>query len=376
MTVHRIRIDRSRTLAEEPGTGHNRWHPRIPPILQCDPGDEVVMGTRDALDSQIGPGSTAEQVTDADLSVVHPLTGPVHVRGAEPGDMLEVEILDVQAVGGFGYTIQVPGFGFLRDDFPEPHIVRWDLEDGWATSADLPGVRIRAAPFMGVMGVAPSEELLARVHAREQELGDAGGLVLPPDPDGATPGTDPIASDGLRTIPPRENGGNMDIKQMSCGTTVRFPVFVDGAMFSAGDAHFAQGDGEACGTAIEIASSFSFRVRLRKGEAADGNVSDVHFVTREALAPDSVSSNRSYYATTGICVDERGWQEAENVTLAARNALLNMIDHITRNYPFDRRQAYALCSVAVDLKVSQLVDAPNVLVTAFLPMDIFTGEGD
>ena len=376
MTVHRIRIDHSRALAAEPGTGHNRWHPLIPPILHCSPGDEVVMGTRDALDSQIGPGSTAEQVAISNLSVVHPLTGPVHVRGAEPGDMLEVEIVDVQAVGGFGYTIQVPGFGFLRDDFPEPHIVRWDLDDGWATSADLPGVRIRGAPFMGVMGVAPSHELLARVHAREQELGDAGGLVLPPDSDGATPGTDPIASDGLRTIPPRENGGNMDIKQMCAGTTVWFPVFVDGALFSAGDAHFAQGDGEACGTAIEIAASFSFRVRLRKGEAKGSNVSDVHFITREAVPPDAVSDHRSFYATTGICVDERGRQEGENVTLAARNALLNMIDHITRNYPLDRQQAYALCSVAVDLKVSQLVDAPNVAVTAFLPTDIFAGEGD
>ena len=375
MTVRRIRIDHSRALAEEPGTGHNRWHPRIPPILRCDPGDEVVMGTRDALDSQIGPGSTAEHVADSDLSVVHPLTGPVHVRGAEPGDMLEVEILDVEAVGGFGYTIQVPGFGFLRDDFPEPHIVRWDLDEGWATSADLPGVRIRGAPFMGVMGVAPSHELLARVHAREQDLGDRGGLVLPPDSGGATPGTDPVASEGLRTIPPRENGGNMDIKQMSAGTTVRFPVFVDGALFSAGDAHFAQGDGEACGTAIEIASSFSFRVRLLKGEAKGSNVSDVHFTTRADSHPHP-AGNRSYYATTGICVDGRGRQEAENVTLAARNALLNMIDHITRNYPLDRQQAYALCSVAVDLKVSQLVDAPNVAVTAFLPMDIFAGEGD
>ena len=371
MNVHRIRIDHSRTLAEEPGTGHNRWHPRIPPILRCRSGDEVVMGTRDALDSQIGPGSTAEQVVGADLGVVHPLTGPVHVLGAEPGDMLEIEIGDIEPVGGFGYTIQVPGFGFLRDDFPEPHIVRWDLDEGWATSADLPGVRIRGGPFMGVMGVAPSGELLARAQAREQELGERDGLVLPPDSDGATPGIDPVASDGLRTIPPRENGGNMDIKQMSAGTTVRFPVFVDGALFSAGDAHFAQGDGEACGTAIEIAASFSFRVRLRKGEAAAGNVRDVHFTTRADSYPHPAGNNRSYYATTGICVDERGRQEAENVTLAARNALLNMIDHITRNYRFDRQQAYALCSVAVDLKVSQLVDAPNVLVTAFLPTDIF-----
>lgn len=371
MTVQGIRIDHSRALAEEPGTGHNRWHPLIPPILRCSPGDEVVMGTRDALDSQIGPGSTAEQVVDADLSVVHPLTGPVHVRGAEPGDMLEVEIVDVQAVGGFGYTIQLPGFGFLRDEFPEPHIVRWDLDDGWATSADLPGVRIPGAPFMGVMGVAPSPGLLARVHGREQELADRGGLVLPPDSDGAVPGLDPVATDGLRTIPPRENGGNMDIKQMTAGTAVRFPVFVDGALFSAGDAHFAQGDGEACGTAIEIAASFWFRVRLRKGEAAGSNVSDVHFTTRADSHPHPAGNDRSYYATTGICVDERGRQEAENVTLAARNALLNMIDHITRNHRFDRQQAYALCSVAVDLKVSQLVDAPNVIVTAFLPTDIF-----
>lgn len=371
MTVHRIGIDHSLPLAEEPETGHNRWHPAIAPVLSCSSEDEIVMGTRDALDSVIGPNSTAADVANADLGIVHPLTGPVYIEDAEPGDMLEVEIVEVEPYGGFAYTIQAPGFGFLRDEFPEPYIVRWNIADGWATSNDIRGVRIPGVPFMGVMGVAPSPDLLTRVIAREAELGDRNGLVMLPDSNGATPGVDPIASEGLRTIPPRENGGNMDAKQMFAGATVRFPVFVEGALFSAGDAHFAQGDGEACGTAIEMASTFTFRVRLHKGEAVANNISDIHFTTRERPHSQVAGKMRSHYATTGICVDERGRQEPENVTLAARNALLNMIDHITREHGFNRQQAYALCSVAVDLKVSQLVDAPNVMVTAFLPMDIF-----
>ena len=368
MTVHRIEIDHSLPLADEPATGHNRWHPDIPPVLSCAPGDEIVMGTRDALDLLIGPDSTAADVANADLGSVHPLTGPVHIQDAEPGDVLEVEVIEVEPQGTFAYTIQAPGFGFLRDEFPEPHIVKWNLADGWATSGDLRGVRIPGVPFMGVMGVAPSAELLATVNSREAGLGDRGGLVMLPDSNGATPGTGPIASEGLRTIPPRENGGNMDAKQMCAGASVRFPVFVEGALFSAGDAHFAQGDGEACGTAIEMASTFTFRVNLHKGESARDNISDIHFTNRETARSDPAGA---YYATTGLCVDDAGQQHPENVTLAARNALLNMIDHITREHGFDRQQAYALCSVAVDLKVSQLVDAPNVMVTAFLPLDIF-----
>jgi formamidase len=129
MAVHEIRVDPAKTLLEEPGTGHNRWHPDIPPVVRCEPGDEVVMETRDAFDGQIGPSGTSDTVGAANLDVVHPLTGPVFVEGAEPGDLLEVEILEV-APDAFGFTAQVPGFGFLREEFPEPYLVRWDIADG------------------------------------------------------------------------------------------------------------------------------------------------------------------------------------------------------------------------------------------------------
>jgi formamidase len=132
MATHEVRVDFSKTLAEEPETGHNRWHPDIPPLVRCDPGDEVILQTRDALDGQIGRDATAETVGAANLNVVHPLTGPVYVNGAEAGDLLEVEILEVEP-HGVGFTVQVPGFGFLNDEFPDPYIVKWTIADGWAT---------------------------------------------------------------------------------------------------------------------------------------------------------------------------------------------------------------------------------------------------
>src|SRR6266536_968749 len=155
MATREVRVNWSKTLAEEPATGHNRWHPEIPPAVSCDPGDEVVLATRDAFDGQMGPSATLETVAAPNLNVVHPLTGPVYVNGAEPGDLLEVEVLEVEP-DRYGYTVQVPGFGFLRDEFPDPFMVRWRNADGWATSDDLPGVRIPGAPFMGTIGLAPT----------------------------------------------------------------------------------------------------------------------------------------------------------------------------------------------------------------------------
>jgi formamidase len=238
---HRVEIDRSRPLAQQPETGHNRWHPDIPPILRVDPGDTVELETRDAIDGQYSPTSSIEDVAQTDLSVVHPLTGPVYVNGAEPGDLLEVQIGEITPEP-FGFTVQIPGFGFLRDVFTEPHMVKWQIEGGFATSPDLPGVRIPGAPFMGVIGVAPSADLLREITARETELLGRGGAVLPPDTTGAVPADEPIASTALRTVPPRETGGNLDIKQLSQGTTLLLPVYQEGALFSVGDAHFAQGD--------------------------------------------------------------------------------------------------------------------------------------
>ena len=369
MATHEIRIDRSKTLLEEPGTGHNRWHPDIPPVLRCEPGDEVVLETRDAFDGQMGPDATLETVAAPNLDVVHPLTGPVFVRGAEPGDVLEVDILDVEP-DRYGYTVQVPGFGFLRDVFPDPFKVNWDIADGWATSPELPGVRIPGSPFMGTIGLTPGQELLVRTAAREQALLDRGGFVLPPSLSGAVPDDPRIAGEALRTIPPREQAGNVDIKQLGKGARLLIPVDTPGALFSAGDAHFAQGDCETCGTAIEMRATLRVRFGLRKGEAAEKGIRDLRFARDDYFLPPNYAAPRRFFATTGISVTKDGENHAEDATLAARNALLNMIEHLGER-GWTRQQAYAICSVAVDLKISQLVDVPNMLVSAFLPEDIF-----
>jgi formamidase len=370
MAVHEIRIDRSKTLAGEPGTGHNRWHPDIPPVVRCEPGDEVILETRDAFDGQMTPDASLDTVAAPDLDVVHPLTGPVYVEGAEPGDLLEVEITEIEP-DSYGYTVQVPGFGFLRDDFPEPFKVNWDMADGWATSAGLPGVRIPGSPFMGTIGLPPGHELLATTTAREQALLDRGGFVLPPSPASAVPSDPRLAAEGLRTVPPREQAGNVDIKQLGKGARLLIPVDTPGGLFSAGDAHFAQGDCETCGTAIEMSATLHVRFTVRKGEAARNNIRDLRFTRQDYYLPPEYAAPRRFYATTGISVTKDGVNHSEDITLAARNALLNMIDHLTER-GWTRQQAYAICSVAVDLKISQLVDAPNMLVSAFLPEDIFT----
>ncbi len=371
MATHEIRIDARKTLREQPQTGHNRWHPDISPVVVCQPGDEVVLETRDAFDGQMGPSATLETVAAPDLGVVHPLTGPVFVGGAEPGDVLEVEILDVEP-DRYGYTVQVPGFGFLRDVFPEPFKVAWDLADGWATSPDLPGVRIPGSPFMGTIGLTPGHTLLAATAAREQALLDRGGFVLPPSAASAVPEDPRIAAEGLRTIPPREQAGNVDIKQLGKGARLLIPVDTPGALFSAGDAHFAQGDCETCGTAIEMRATLHVRFAVREGEAAEKGIRDLRFMRTDYSLPPEYAAPRRFFATTGISVTKDGENHAEDATLAARNALLNMIEHLTER-GWTRQQAYAICSVAVDLKISQLVDVPNILVSAFLPEDIFVG---
>jgi formamidase len=370
---HVVSIDPSKPLSEEPGTGHNRWHEDIEPVVEVDPGDTVVYETRDAFDGQLNGESTAEDVGNLDLSGVHPLTGPVFVKGAEPGDLLEVKLVAVEADPWeqWGYTVEVPGFGFLRDDFPEPYIVHWRLHGNeYAESEQLPGVRIRCNPHPGVLGLAPSAELRQRATEREGALVERGGLALLPDPEGAVPTDEEIAAEGLRTIPPRETAGNIDIKQISPGTTVLLPVYAEGGLVSTGDVHYAQGDCEACGTAIEVRTRVHLRFGIRKGEAERRGIRDLQFFRDDYFTRPELAAPRRFFATTGISVHKDGTNESEDLSLSAKNALLNMIEHLqTRG--FDRQQAYALCSVAVDLRVSQVVDVPNLLVSALLPLDIF-----
>jgi formamidase len=364
-----ITVDYGKRLAEEPQKGHNRWHEAITPVAEAALGEEVEIQTRDAFDGQITPATTAEDLRRCDLNLVHPLTGPVYVAGAEPGDLLEVEICDMKPAA-FGYTVQVPGFGFLRDAFPDPYIAKWTIKDGFAQSTDLPDVRIPDGSFVGVIGVAPSKELRETIERREAALAARGGMALPPAAQGAVPAVEPIASEALRTIPPRENGGNMDIKQLSKGARLLLPVFVGGALFSVGDAHFAQGDGEACGTAIEMSGSILVRFSLHQGEARRRGIRFPRFQRNDYYFPPELAAPKRFLATTGMSIRADGINESEDTTLSARNALLSMIDLLVER-GWTRQQAYAICSVAVDLKISELVDVPNMVVSAFLPLDIF-----
>ena len=370
---HVISIDPFKPLGEEPGTGHNRWHEAIEPVVEVDPGDTVVYETRDAFDGQLNSGSTVEDMATLDLGPVHPLTGPVFVKGAEPGDLLEIRLIEIEADPWeqWGYTVEVPGFGFLRDEFPDPYIIHWRLHGNeYAESEQLPGVRIRCNPHPGTLGLAPSAELRKRATEREAELAERGGFALPPDPNGAVPSDESIASEALRTVPPRETAGNIDIKQIGPGTTALVPVYAEGALVSTGDVHYAQGDCEACGTAIEMRSRVHLSFGIRKGEAERRGIQDLQFFRDDYWARPELAVPRRFFATTGIGVNKDGTNESEDLSLSAKNALLNMIEHLeTRG--FDRQQAYALCSVAVDLHISQVVDVPNLLVSALLPLDIF-----
>lgn len=369
--AHALTIDPWKPLTAQPAVGHNRWHEDVPPALEVEPGDRVVIETLDAFEGGIGPDLTDAGVAALDLGPVHPLSGPVFVKGAEPGDLLEVKLLNIEADpwGNHGYTAEVPGFGFLRDVFPDPYIVHWDLGAGYAESRQLPGVRVRYGAHPGVIGLAPSRALRERALAREGALAERGGAVLMPSEAGAHPGG-AVAREGLRTVPPREVGGNMDIKQVTPGVSVLLPVHVEGALFSTGDVHYAQGDCEACGTAIEMRSRVHVQFAVHKGEAARRNIRSLQFYRDTFFNPPELAAPKRFYATTGFSVTEDGENRSEDLSLAARNALLAMIDYLGER-GFNRQQAYAICSVAVDLRVSQVVDVPNFLVSALLPLDIF-----
>ncbi len=370
---------------------HNRFHPDLPPVANADPGDTVIFETRDAFDNQYGPGTVPADVPGADLGRVHPLTGPLFVNGAEAGDILEVTIQCVEpGPDKFGYTVGFPGFGFLRDLFTTPFIAHWNLRRGHATSPDMPGIRIPANGFPGTIGVAPGPALLATVLAREAALAAAGGFVLTPSAISAVPaslcGSGALAETTcLRTIPPRENGGNMDIKGMIQGTRLLFPCYVPGCLLSIGDVHFAQGDGEVSGTAIEMNAVVTVKVNLREGQA---------FLLRDRPAFEGGSQFKKlapekFYATVGYPLKAAGevppqsahadlaeigplQNLSEDLTLAARDALRAMINHLVdvRGLTFD--QAYVLASVAVDLRIGNLVDVPNFAVYAVLPLEVFT----
>ncbi len=366
----------------------NRLHPEIPMAARVQPGQTLLFKTRNSADLQLAPDSTYVDPRDADpvRGTVHPLAGPVYIEGAEPGDVLAVTILDI-APGPFGATRITPN-AFVGDRIPGPFSVTWRLNRTEAVSDALPGIRIPNASFPGILTVLPGPEQQAIVLAREAALAEAGGAVSLPQPIHASPaeicGPEGSRRDEcLRTGPPREHGGNMDIRYMGVGATVYLPCYVEGCGLGVGDVHFAQGDGEVAGTAIEMDADVTLTTEL----VTDGPelLRGPHYQGAARLM--DVPSRR-FYATTGLPIKMAGEippdmvylgsekvGELENlskdISLAARNALLEIIDYMVANHGLTREQAYVVASVAVDLRIGQLVDVPNVGATAILPLDIF-----
>ena len=336
-------------------SGHNRWHPDLEPVETVLPGEEITLETRDGLDGQLTRDSTHADCGRLDLGLGHPLTGPIAIEGAEPGDVLEVHVLRYETAD-FGVNAVIPGFGFLADVFDEPFLVGWELDGTHARSRELPGIAVPAVVHAGVMGVAPSHELMEHQRAREEAIREAGGPVADSMPERAYPA---LAASGLRTIPPRETGGNIDIRRLVAGSTLLLPVHVRGALFSAGDVHFAQGDGEVCGTGIEISAEVTLRFGLRR---------EPRWAPRFPAYLTPAQPGREYFATTGI--PER---DGMDLAAAARAALLAMVDWLEAEHGLSRPAAYCLCSACVDLHLSEVVDVPYPLVSALCPLDVFEG---
>jgi acetamidase/formamidase len=297
---------------------HAFWDNSYPPRLRIQPGDTVVFETLEASANQVRPQSSHDAVAHLDFGVIHPLTGPVYVEGAEPGDGLSVEITSLKHKG-WGWNAVIPGFGLLGDDFPNAYLHHYKLTGGRCIFRD--DIVIPYEPFCGVMGVGPKE-----------------------------PGR-------VNTIPPRQNAGNVDIRHLTPGTKVTFPVLVPGALFSCGDCHSAQGDGEVNGTGIETPMTVTLRFRLLKG----ANTPELRFITPPGKKL-TVADEGGYFVTTA---------HGPDLFKDAQQAVRYMIDYLASEYTMTREQAYCLCGAAVDLKISEIVDAPNWIVSAYLPLSLF-----
>jgi len=295
-------------------TPHYGWDNTLEPAHRIVSGETLSFDIVDAGGGQFDSHATLETLKKLDFNTINPVTGPIYVEGAQPGDALCVELLEFKT-SGWGWTANIPGFGLLADQFPDPYLI---VSHHDAQAADfLPGVaRVPIKPFTGVIGVAPAE----RGHHS--------------------------------VVPPRRVGGNLDIRDLSAGTKLYLPLEVEGALFSVGDTHAAQGDGEVCGTAIESPMEITLRFSLVK----NANFRTPRFETSGPVTRHH--DEKGYFCTTGIGPD---------LLRASREATLEMIDHLTRTYGLEPIQAYLLCSVAVDLRISELVDAPNWVVSAYLP---------
>ncbi len=370
----------------------NRLHPDIPTVANADPGERIVFIGRDAFDLTLDPDeySSADAIPREGFGIVHALTGPVFINGAKAGDVLAVTI-EAFEPADVGWTDAGP-FGFAGDQFgTDERFIVWRINDEYAVSDALPGVRIPNASFPGVVTTLPGTALVAEVLARETQLLEAGGAVLNPDPVEAQPaalcgaeGTKP--AECLRTIPPREHGGNMDIRYITTGTTVYLPCYIDGCGLAVGDFHYAQGDGEVAGTAIEMGGRMTVTTRivddppdLSRGPHYEGPASVLRIPSQRFYAVTGFPLKKAGNVPAGLAyLDSPKMAGLSNlssdINLAARNALAAMIDYIVSEYGYDRTQAYMIASIAVDMRIGQLVDVPNVGVTAILPLDIFVGS--
>ncbi|CAB3741071.1 formamidase [Paraburkholderia rhynchosiae] len=361
-------------LAEQAELGHNRWHPDIPFLSTVKPGEEIIIESLDFLDAQIKDNDSTDDVRDIDLTRAHPLTGPFHIEGAEPGDLLVVDLLDIKPITPVGFSgvfAKSNGGGFLGDYFPDAAKAIWDLKGLYATSRHIPGVRIAGLTHPGLMGCLPSTELLAEWNRREAPLAELG-LAKPPEPSTAVlrgvrgAAFDRMAKEAARTVPPREHGGNTDIKDLSSGTRIFFPVYVKGAGFSMGDLHFSQGDGEIsfCG-AIEMDGATHVGFDLIKGGMAKYNLSAPVFM------PSPIRPRYDQWLTfEGISV-ENGKNYYMDATVAYRQACLKAIDYL-KQHGFTGPQAYMLLTAApVEGRIGGIVDIPNCSATVSLPLAIF-----
>ena len=398
-----FRVDQSRSMRDQDVPGHNRWHPDIPAAASVRPGDVFRIECKDWTDGQVRNDDSANDIRDMVLDHNHMLSGPIHVEGAEPGDLLVVDYLDLGpansgtvSVGsepgeGWGYTGIFDinnGGGFLTDHFPRAGKVIWDFRGMYATSRHLPGVRIASNVHAGLAGCAPDADLLARWNRREQALIDTDPdrvppLALPPLPNHALLGTmsssdaESAAREAARTVPPREHGGNVDIKNLSIGSRVFYPVYVPGAKFSIGDLHFAQGDGEIsfCG-AVEMGGYVDVHVDLIK-DGVNKYRTDTPIFQPGRHEPRYTE----FVSFIGISVDEAGDQHYMNATVAYKRACLNAIEYL-KQFGYTGEQAYLiLCAAPIEGRISGIVDIPNACCSLYVPTGIFdvdirpTGDG-
>ena len=385
-------LDSTKSFTDQQFVGHNRWHPDVPANVTVKPGDVFRVDCREWFDGAIVNDDSADDILNAPLSTVHVLSGPFAVEGAEPGDLLIVDIVDVGPIPqedsgplagqGWGYTgvfAKSNGGGFLTDQFPDAYKVIWDFMGQTATSRHVPNVSFTGIVHPGLMGTAPSAELLARWTARETALiatdpDRVPPLALPPLPDDAILGTlsgaehDRVAAEAARTAPPRENGGNQDIKNFTKGTRVFYPVFVPGAKLSMGDLHFSQGDGEItfCG-AIEMGGFIDLHVDLIKGGMETYGVSE-----NAIFMPGNVDPQYSeWIAFSGTSVTLDGEQKYLDSHLSYQRACLHAIDYLQK-FGYSDIQAYMILGAApIEGRLSGVVDIPNSCSTVYIPTAIF-----